>query len=98
MKITDFYDRVEEQFEGVGIMEDRVLIKSGNIVYGINIDYILETDWKTIESILLGVLDPEPIVHISRIVGYFSRIGNWNISKLGELKDRHRGNYKISEG
>jgi len=32
---------------------------------------------------------------ITRIVGYFSRISNWNKSKLGELKDRHRGDYSL---
>jgi ribonucleoside-triphosphate reductase len=30
---------------------------------------------------------------LTRIVGYFSRIPNWNKSKQGELKDRHKGNY-----
>ena len=30
---------------------------------------------------------------IARIVGYYSRIKNWNKSKLGELKDRQKGNY-----
>ena len=34
---------------------------------------------------------------ITRIVGYFSRISNWNRSKLGELKDRRRGNYRLAE-
>jgi ribonucleoside-triphosphate reductase len=33
---------------------------------------------------------------MTRIVGYFSRISNWNKSKLGELKDRHRGNYSVA--
>jgi ribonucleoside-triphosphate reductase len=32
---------------------------------------------------------------ITRIVGYFSRIPNWNKSKLGELNDRHKGNYSL---
>jgi ribonucleoside-triphosphate reductase len=32
---------------------------------------------------------------VTRIVGYFSRITNWNKSKLGELKDRHKGNYSV---
>lgn len=32
---------------------------------------------------------------ITRIVGYYSRINNWNRSKIGELRDRHRGNYQI---
>ncbi len=34
---------------------------------------------------------------ISRIVGYFSRINNWNKSKIGELADRHKGNYSVSD-
>ena len=34
---------------------------------------------------------------ISRIVGYFSRISNWNKSKIGELADRHKGNYSVSD-
>ena len=33
---------------------------------------------------------------VSRIVGYFSRIPNWNPSKLGELKARRKGNYHIA--
>ncbi len=32
---------------------------------------------------------------VTRIVGYFSRISNWNKSKIGELKDRKKGNYRI---
>ncbi|MEA2071053.1 MAG: anaerobic ribonucleoside-triphosphate reductase [Asgard group archaeon] len=30
---------------------------------------------------------------ISRIVGYFSVIDNWNASKKAELKNRQKGNY-----
>jgi ribonucleoside-triphosphate reductase len=33
---------------------------------------------------------------VTRIVGYYSRINNWNKSKLGELRDRHRGNYSVN--
>jgi ribonucleoside-triphosphate reductase len=40
----------------------------------------------------------ENVYQITRIVGYFSRINNWNKSKLGELKDRHRGDYCVSSG
>lgn len=32
---------------------------------------------------------------VTRIVGYYSKITNWNKNKIGELKDRHSGNYKI---
>jgi len=37
----------------------------------------------------------ESVYGITRIVGYFSRVNNWNKSKLGELRDRHKGSYKI---
>ncbi|MFH1783485.1 MAG: anaerobic ribonucleoside-triphosphate reductase [bacterium] len=33
---------------------------------------------------------------VTRIVGYYSRIPNWNKSKIGELKDRHKGDYAIA--
>jgi len=32
---------------------------------------------------------------ITRIVGYYSRINNWNKSKLGELRDRRKGYYGV---
>jgi len=32
---------------------------------------------------------------ITRVVGYFSRVDNWNQSKIGELEDRHAGNYTV---
>jgi len=40
----------------------------------------------------------EDVYGITRIVGYYSRINNWNKSKLGELRDRHRGNYGLGAG
>ena len=30
---------------------------------------------------------------ITRIVGYYSRVQNWNKSKIGELRDRQEGRY-----
>lgn len=38
----------------------------------------------------------ENVYGITRIVGYFSRVSNWNKSKLGELHDRRKGNYSVS--
>lgn len=32
---------------------------------------------------------------ISRVVGYFSKIDNWNASKKAEFAARRKGNYKI---
>ena len=34
---------------------------------------------------------------MSRVVGYFSIIENWNSSKQAELKDRKNGIYKLGQ-
>jgi ribonucleoside-triphosphate reductase len=35
---------------------------------------------------------------LSRIVGYFSRINNWNKSKKAEFKARQKGDYEVTDG
>jgi RNA polymerase subunit RPABC4/transcription elongation factor Spt4 len=39
----------------------------------------------------------DDIDSISRIVGYFSVIKNWNKSKIEELNARHAGNYSVNK-
>jgi len=39
--------------------------------------------------------EKEVVDGMTRIVGYFSKVSNWNKSKIGELKDRRKGKYKI---
>jgi anaerobic ribonucleoside-triphosphate reductase len=34
---------------------------------------------------------------ISRVVGFFSKIEDWNKSKKAEFKDRQKGNYSIDK-
>jgi len=36
------------------------------------------------------------VYSITRVVGYYSRVHNWNKSKVGELKDRHKGIYSVA--
>ncbi len=38
------------------------------------------------------------VYSVTRIVGYFSRVNNWNPSKLAELADRQAGNYAVKGG
>jgi hypothetical protein len=33
---------------------------------------------------------------VTRIVGYYSRVNNWNKSKVGELRDRAKGSYGLT--
>jgi ribonucleoside-triphosphate reductase len=41
------------------------------------------------------VCESPDVYGLTRIVGYFSRITNWNKSKLGELRDRQNGVYGV---
>ena len=42
-----------------------------------------------------SVCNSTQVYGLTRIVGYFSRITNWNKSKIGELRDRQNGNYVL---
>lgn len=53
---------------------------------------IKNNDWPVLNK---QIIQGRNVYQITRIVGYFSRVENWNKSKLGELKDRHGGDYKI---
>ena len=51
---------------------------------------------------IIGVLKGEEnairLHGITRIVGYYSRTTSWNKSKIGELRDRGQGEYKLAGG
>ena len=53
-------------------------------------------------SHIIGVLKGEEnairLHGITRIVGYYSRTTSWNKSKIGELRDRGQGIYKLKGG
>ena len=34
---------------------------------------------------------------VSRVVGYFAKINNWNVGKRVEFRDRQKGDYAIRE-
>jgi hypothetical protein len=105
MLLSELFDKVETSgsLEGVGISEtDRgpqLLIKHKptGISTMLPADAVSDLTWDQLEPVLLGVRSPVVLTHISRVVGYFSRIENWNKSKLGELKDRHKGSYAIAD-
>jgi hypothetical protein len=57
-----------------------------------SIEAIEKNEWPVLKR---QIVQGKNIHHITRIVGYYSRIENWNKSKKGELKDRHKGDYQI---
>ncbi len=67
----------------------------------VSIDEIVRkiTDYdKAQEFIRVLQNDRAPVVlqGITRIVGYYSRVNNWNKSKIGELRDRANGRYGLT--
>lgn len=44
-----------------------------------------------------GKCKSENVFGMSRVVGYYSIIENWNESKQAELVDRQKGSYSIEE-
>ncbi|MBN1384763.1 MAG: hypothetical protein JW983_07785 [Elusimicrobia bacterium] len=59
-----------------------------------SIDAIEKNDWPVLQK---HITQGKNVHHVTRIVGYYSRIENWNKSKKGELKCRHKGNYQVEK-
>lgn len=57
---------------------------------------IAQHSWQNLSRVLCGGED-RVISKMTRVVGYFSKTHNWNESKLGELADRHAGDYAIGK-
>lgn len=83
-------------FEEAKIEDDyfKVLNHHLKVGFKVPVSTILTTDLDAIINALdSGVFDP--LRGVTRIVGYYSKVKNWNRSKIGELKDRHVGNYSV---
>lgn len=63
----------------------------------IRADAVHESSWDDLDGVLAWKRPASVMTHISRVVGYYSMIRNWNGSKLAELRDRHRGSYALPE-
>lgn len=43
-----------------------------------------------------AIMRGRDVKHMTRVVGYYSMTENWNLSKLGELEDRRKGDYSVT--
>ena len=87
-----FLQSEEEHFE---IAEAPLDGKSG--VYVKNKTFETETHFTNeiiasmeLEGLIVATHQGRNIEHMTRVTGYFSKIGGWNKGKMGELKDRSR--------
>ena len=104
MNLVEFYNKIEEhpdlngvitciEIKGVDCMAIGCISRGDMVI--VPIDSVESAEWELFRDVLLGIKDPIQIYHMTRVVGYYSRVDNWNSSKIGELKDRHKGNYEI---
>ena len=98
MNITDFINKCIDS--GYEWSEGAYEGKAGYFIGSKQLDTTAHFSPEAIEKNDYSFLEKQitqgkNVEHITRIVGYYSRIENWNKSKFGELKDRHKGDYKI---
>ena len=110
MDIAEFYTQVEAHPEMQGLdLEDAaaggadgpaalVLHKPSGSKYRILLSTVEKEPWETLEAIVTGKREAHVLDHMTRVVGYYSRVQNWNRSKLGELRDRQAGKYQVGQG
>jgi hypothetical protein len=107
MKLEDFISSMEKHenldCEGLSLgeqpEEDFLVIKNGaaGCRYKVLVTTVQEQPWPVLEAVFRGEREPIIMEHMSRIVGYYSKVKNWNKSKLGELRDRKAGDYSLGD-
>ena len=105
MNGREFFDAVADHKElewrdiiqGRSPEEDVVAVKHlpRDITMAISVKSILEQPWEELLAVVQGLRDPVVMIWMSRIVGYYGQIRNWNKSKWQELLDRHKGDYGV---
>jgi hypothetical protein len=107
MQGRHFYDKVQshDEIEWLGVREGSsssegealVCHTETGIKHAVSVSSIIEHKWDDLEAVLTGKREARLMTHLTRIVGYYSRVQNWNRSKLAELKDRHAGAYSVPD-
>ncbi len=87
LEIDGIIGGVDGEEEGLKIINHKL-----QSAFAVSIDTIIKEPLPPV----IEVLETGIFIHVygvTRIVGYYSRVQNWNKSKIGELNDRHDGNY-----
>ena len=100
MQLSEFMESVNANAELKGIAIDN---EQGFVIDHIRskvctvvpFSEVEKLDWMTLEDVLMMRQSAKPLYHMTRVCGYYARTANFNPSKLGELADRQKGNYKI---
>ena len=97
MILSEFMEKINEseEYEGIGIDDKYLHIKSGDLHISLTPEDIKGNSWENLQPYLRGQVPEDRLKYMARVCGYYSNVNNWNQSKIGELKDRRKGNYAI---
>ncbi|KKK46617.1 hypothetical protein LCGC14_3163450 [marine sediment metagenome] len=103
MNAKAFFAAVQEHPDlawiGVNANPPEVFIRQnstdGPLDRAVTIPSLLTAKWADLEAVLTGKKEGRVMLHMTRIVGYYSYTQGWNKSKLAELRDRHKGDYLV---
>jgi len=99
MDLIEFFDKVEAErdMRGVSVGDEDIVVNCNGTDILLPTNLVASLPWDILYSALHGNGDITVLRHMTRVVGYYSRVENWNKSKLGELKDRHNGDYTLDK-
>ncbi len=92
------------KIKGVNVEEDLIVIddtSKSEGIYGKYIEIPVKEIMKPLDQLMdvLALKRKDKVLDgITRIVGYYSRVDNWNVSKRGELRDRIISRYGSGYG
>lgn len=110
MKLVEFTVAVESDcgLELVGVIwkkgGERTLESVADLVVrvpelgrcvAVEVGSIEENTWEDLRGVIMGERPARISRWYCRIVGYYSRVSNWNRSKVAELVDRQKGDYGV---
>lgn len=96
-KLMEFDERIaahpDLEIDGEQDGEIKVLNHDCKSAFMVPIKTVMQTPVKDLIKALAEGVFENRVYGVTRIVGYYSRVNNWNKSKRMELEDRTKGDY-----
>jgi glutaredoxin 2 len=96
MKLEELVKQLKSPCKLLGFRNGELIIRGVGVTVALSLPAINKYTWHELDALLSGKRELRIMQHLSRIVGYFSLMHNWNRSKLTELADRHAGKYGVA--
>lgn len=96
-KLMEFDEKIaahpDLEIDGEENGEIKVLNHDSKSAFNVPLKTIMQTPTRDLVKALDEGVFEGRVYGVTRIVGYYSRINNWNKSKVSELEARSKGNY-----